>query len=223
MHGRYFLTIPDPSKSYRLEVSKVGYKGIVPLKQTDDAPYLNIYRGSTFEAAPDHPAIAYSVPLEPDLGNPSSQDIIWRKTKQTLHHVVSSFGLVFSVISFVVTPSWFVAALVAVHVLTYALFYIVSYKLKPDTWGVVSEKIANTQLGKVVVRVFDAAYNKLVGTAVTDSKGRYAVLVGPSRFVVTYEKIGYDKAQSEPLDFGPDKTKGRGGIINRSEVLQKAN
>ncbi len=223
LQGRYFMATPDPAKKYRLEVSKAGYKGIADLGQTDDAPFLNLYKGAVFAAAAERPEISYSIPLEPDAGNPSALQIIRQKTKKALHRAASSFGLVFSVISFVITPSILIGVFVGIHALVYGLFYIVGYKLKPDAWGVVRDKAQKTRLGRVVVRVFDAAYNKLVSTAVTDGNGRYAVLVGPSKFIVTYEKIGYDKAQSDPLDFTPEKTKGRGGIINRSEVLQKSN
>ena len=64
-------------------------------------------------------------------------------------------------------------------------------------------------------------YNKLVDTAVTDHKGRYAVLVGPSRYYTTYEKEGFEKKQSEVLDFSSEKTQGMGGLINRDEELKR--
>ncbi len=223
LQGRYFMAVPEVSKKYRLEVNKAGYKGIVDLGLADDAPFLNVYKGATFTAPAGNPEISFSIPLEPDSGNPSALQIIRQKTKKAVHRIVSSAGLVFSVVSFVITPSVLIGIFVGIHAIVYALFYIVGYKLKPDAWGVVRDKAQKNRLGRVVVRVFDAAYNKLVSTAVTDNNGRYAVLVGPSKFIVTYEKIGYDKAQSEPLDYSPDKTKGRGGIINRSEVLQKSN
>lgn len=76
-------------------------------------------------------------------------------------------------------------------------------------------------ISRVVVRVFDSMYNKLVDTAVTDRKGRYAVLVGPSKYYTTYEKEGFEKKQSNVLDFSSEKTSGMGGLINRDEKLKK--
>jgi hypothetical protein len=84
LQGRYFMATPDATKSYRLEVSKAGYKGIAQLRQTDDAPFLNLYHGTEFTAAAEHPEIAYSIPLEPDAGNLSALQIIRQKNQTNL-------------------------------------------------------------------------------------------------------------------------------------------
>ena len=85
----------------------------------------------------------------------------------------------------------------------------------------IMDKTTNSPLGRVVVRVFDSTYNKLVETGITDSKGRYAILVGPSTYYVTYDKPGYQTKKSPILDYSSNKTQGMGGIINRSEGLEK--
>ena len=61
--------------------------------------------------------------------------------------------------------------------------------------------------------MFDATYNKLVDSTMTDSRGRYAVLVGPSTYYATAEKEGFRTVQSRVIDLSSEKTNGVGGVI----------
>ena len=56
-------------------------------------------------------------------------------------------------------------------------------------------------MGNTVVRLFEPTYNKLVETVLTDRLGRYAFLVGPSEYYVTYTKPGYAEKTVKPVDY----------------------
>ncbi|MBT6254142.1 hypothetical protein HOI83_02845, partial [Candidatus Uhrbacteria bacterium] len=40
----------------------------------------------------------------------------------------------------------------------------------------------------------------LLETQITDSRGRYAFLVGPNEYYTTYEKEGFQKVEVRPID-----------------------
>ena len=96
-----------------------------------------------------------------------------------------------------------------------------AYKKIGAAFGRVLDVLHGRPLGKVVVRVFDSAYNKLIDSGITDKKGRYAMLVGPSTYYVTYEKEGFKQKKSENIDYSSEKTGGLGGLIARDEKLEK--
>ncbi len=80
------------------------------------------------------------------------------------------------------------------------LFRRLAYRAPPKSFGVVRDVKQNIPLPGAVVRVFETTYNKLLETQVTDRLGRYAFLVGPSRYYVTVEKAGYALLRSEVID-----------------------
>ena len=59
-----------------------------------------------------------------------------------------------------------------------------------------------------IVRLFEPAYNKLLETAITDSRGRYTFLVGANTYFSTYEKEGYKQAMVKPIDYREKKEPG---------------
>jgi hypothetical protein len=148
--------------------------------------------------------------------------IIHDYTKRATQNVICTIGLIASITSFIISPKAIIFVFVLLHFFFFWLFYRFSHrKVTAGSFGSVTEMIIEEPISKVVVRVFDSMYNKLVDTAVTDHKGRYAVLVGPSRYYTTYEKEGFEKKQSEVLDFSSEKTQGMGGLINRDEELKR--
>jgi hypothetical protein len=63
-----------------------------------------------------------------------------------------------------------------------------------------------------VVRIFDARFNKLVGTYVTDSTGRYKFDLGANQYQMEVQREGYASYKSQPLDL--TKVKNGDGVIH---------
>jgi len=99
------------------------------------------------------------------------------------------------------------------------MFIVFQKRRRTKQVGIIRDEKKKHRLGRVAVRIFDATYNKLVETSVTDRKGRYGALVGPSVYYVTYDKPGYTKKKSPLLNFSSQKTEGMGGVIARDERL----
>jgi hypothetical protein len=221
-HGRYFLTANVGQ--YRLEIIKPGFSGFSKylLEADEDSKYLNLYHGAAFYAPRDQFEINYNIPLDPVGESKSTGQVVREHLIAKSQKVISFVGLAASILSFAVTPKFIPGCFVGLHIGLFAIFFVLGYKKLPSTWGVVRALADKKPIGRVVVRVFDAAYNKLVDTAVTDANGQYAILVGPSIYYTTYEKLGFLKKQSPNLDYSSKKTNGMGGIINRDEMLEKA-
>ncbi|MBI2990002.1 MAG: fibronectin type III domain-containing protein [Candidatus Magasanikbacteria bacterium] len=220
-HGRYFVSV-DPG-AYRIEIIKPGFLGFSEyLKEKDeDSSYVNLYHGSVFYPSEEQAYLTYNIPVDPDVPDKTTDSVLKDRLKLVLHHAFSVVGLIASAVSFVVSPTPLIGTLLALHLFFYVLMYKIAHRALPASWGVISEQGTRKELGHVVVRVFDSEYDKLVNTEVSDRKGRYAVLVGPSRYYLTYDKKEYKLKKSPTLDYSSEKTHGLGGLIDRSEELER--
>lgn len=220
LEGRYILGAKPGN--YKIVVSKSGYEGFSEhLKSTtEDSTYINLYHGENIKVT-DESEINYNIPLDPIEVDKNYLQIIKDKTHKSVRFLLSTVGLYFSVISFVFSPVWWIGLLVIFQFLLYMIVRRFSYSKLPSSFGVITMLGQEKPLPNVAVRVFDAAFNKLVETTVTDRKGRYAVLLGPSRYYATYEKDNYEKKKSPLLDFSSRLTEGLGGILVRDEALEK--
>ncbi len=222
--GRYLISV-EPGE-YHLEVDKTGFFGFSKLlrDKDEDAKFIHLYHGGKFQVTETEieSVLNYNIPLDPIDEIKGNNLIIREYTKKATQNIICVIGLVASLLSFVISPKLIIFAFVLLHLIFYWLFYRFSHrKVTAGSFGSVTEMIMEEPISKAVVRVLDSMYNKLVDTAVTDRKGRYAVLVGPSKYYTTYEKDGFEKKQSEVLDFSSEKTNGMGGLINRDEELKK--
>ncbi len=219
MQGRYFfITTPG---IYRIEVAKDGFRGLSVLlqKRVEDSRYSNLYHGNTFTVTAERTVVHYNIPLDPRDEEISTSLVLQEHSKQALQRVLSMLGVGVAMLSFAISPTPIIAVFLAVHLLFYGMFYRMAYRYQPTSYGVVTDNKTRKPIKSAVVRVFDEQYHKLVQTAVTDHAGRYAALVGPSRYYVTYEKDGYEKKISPSLDYSSEQTGGLGGIIARNEGL----
>ena len=219
--GRYYLIV-EPGK-YRLEVSKLGFGEFSEylLHKNEDAKYINLYHGDVFTIDDEHSELNYNIPLDAEKKSADTKQILKDYSSRAWHYAVGVVGIIISFVSFVVSPSPVILSLFFFHLLLFGVAYQFGHNKLPRSWGVIIESISKQKLGKVIVRIFDAQYNKLVNTGVTDHKGRYAVLVGPSTYYATYEKEGFKPKKGEEINLSSIKTDGMGGIVSKDEELER--
>jgi hypothetical protein len=219
--GRYILAT-QPGQ-YRIEVQKNGYEGFSEhLKNTDeDSSFINLYHGEVIKVDSES-ELNFNIPFDPLDVDISYVQIIRDKFNKIFRFILSLLGVSFSVISFVITPVWWVGSLVILQFLLYLIMYHFAYHKLSDSFGIISSEDNNNPLSNVAVRVFDADFNRLIETTVSDRKGRYAMLLGPSKYYVTYEKEKYKSKKSPLVDFSSQKTSGFGGMLTRDEFLQSS-
>jgi hypothetical protein len=80
------------------------------------------------------------------------------------------------------------------------VFVRVTTPRRPKGWGIVFDIETNIPLSRSIVRLFDAQFNKLIATEISDRRGRYAFLAGESQFYLTCEHIGYETKKTDIID-----------------------
>ena len=221
--GRYYIIL-DPGK-YRLEVIKPGFSGFSEYlkNKNEDAKYINLYHGEEFEITEDNGELNYNIPLDAEAKSGATNAIIKDYTHKLWHYGIGLSGVIITAVSFIISPNIIILAFFFLHLIFFGVAYQFGHKKMAGGWGTVTVENTIKKVSKVIVRVFDSEYNKLVGTGVTDRKGRYAILVGPSTYYATYEKGGFKEKKSDNIDLSSRKTDGMGGIIGRDEKLKKKN
>lgn len=216
--GRY-LFIVDPGE-YLLEVTKPGFlfPSILLQGVKSDGKLLDIYHGEKIQVTAAGVGITPNIPLDPIGANKTPRRIIWEKRWTVAQHAISVLGIVLTGLGIYITPVWYMWAFLAVHIFAYIGFMRFVKPKKPSGWGLVSEKESAAPLGNTIVRLFTKQYNKLVSTQVTDREGRYAFLVGPSEYYVTYEKKGYKQHTTESFQITEDT---KSSVVKEKVSLEK--
>jgi cysteine-rich repeat protein len=197
--GRYLFFV-EPGE-YLLEISKPGFT--FPSKVLEgekiDGKFLDLYHGELLRVTEKKSGLTPNIPLDPLGTNKTVHRIKKEKLFLAVQHGLSSTGIVINAISAYISPVWYVYTLLAVQIIVYALFFRLVKPKTPKGWGVVYEKTPKHRVENAIVRLFTKKYNKLVSTQVTDKRGRYAFLVGPNDYYVTFEKKGYKVKQSSDI------------------------
>lgn len=218
--GRYYLVL-EPGK-YKLEIAKSGYSGFSEyLSGTqEDSKYINLYHGEVITIK-DSAELNYNIPLDSASATKNLGDIIKDKTAKFSKYIFGLTGLVASGFSFIISPTPLVSTFFFGHLFFFGITYRLAYTKIPTSFGAIKDKKTQKPLANVVIRIFDAQYNKLVASVASDKKGRYALLVGPSKYYVTFEKAGYKIAKLGIIDFSSGKTSGMGGMIKEKVELEE--
>jgi hypothetical protein len=201
--GRYFFLV-QPGE-YRITATKPDFifPSVHLASVKDDGQYLDVYHGEVIRVADRDVTITPNIPMDP-LAPESAQTpkrVLRMKRLRFVQHTVAIIGLVLAAYVFVIRPSWWTFALATVQVVVYLFARRLAKPRKPKSWGIVYDRSTGRPLEKAVVRVFEPKYHKLLETNVTDSKGRYTFLLGPSEYYTTYEKSGYETVEIKPIDY----------------------
>ncbi len=197
--GRYFFMVNKGN--YRMVVTKTAF--IFPtvyLKgETEDIRFTDLYHGEPIVAR-ESTSITANIPIDPITQEKTPRRVVWEGITRRFQRSISIITLVAMAGAAIITPTPFILGLFATNVLMYLFFRRLAKGRKPKNWGIVYDDSTKKPLRNAVVRVFEARYNKLLETRITDIRGRYAFLVGNNVYYVTYEKPGYQKKQIGPLD-----------------------
>ncbi|MEK7614881.1 MAG: fibronectin type III domain-containing protein, partial [Patescibacteria group bacterium] len=201
--GRFFFLVQPGT--YQIVVTKGGF--LFPtafLKETkDDGVFLDVYHKETIEVQKDDAVLTPNIPLDPlqASSQTKSKRVVWQGRLRVLQQIVAVSGVLVSVVVTIIRPSVLAVVMIGVQVLVYLLARRLARPRKPKNWGIVYDKETNRPLQNVVARIFEPRYNKLLDTQVTDARGRYAFLLGPSEYYAVFEKPGYSSAQISPIDY----------------------
>ncbi|MFH1632003.1 MAG: carboxypeptidase-like regulatory domain-containing protein [bacterium] len=200
--GRYFFKA-DPGE-YSIRVAKKGFAfPSTELKgRKTDGKLLDIYTGGVIEVIEKDVTITANIPID-SLDEPSKHTpraLILRRFFRVFQQVLALSGVILALFVVAIQPSIFTEAILAVQIVIYAATRFLVRPSKKKGWGVVSAQ-SGKSITNVVVRLFDPKYNKLLESTLTDGKGRYAFMVGPSQYYTTYERAGFLKKEVRPIDY----------------------
>ncbi len=196
--GRYLFVV-EPGK-YKIEVMKQGYTFPTSVLRgiRADGEFIDIYHGEDITAEQEHIGLTPNIPVDPVGDHKTPRRIVLDKFLRGFQHTISLAGVVFAGVSLYISPILSTQIIFAVNVILYIAFLRFVKPPKPRGWGLVSE-YGGAEIKNAVVRLFTKEYNKLVATQVTDSKGRYAFLVGPNDYYVKVTKPGYEEYKSDDI------------------------
>ena len=159
-----------------------------------------MYHGEIIEVAEKNASITANIPVDPVGARKKPARLIFEKIGRKLQLVLSWAGIIVTGISLYISPKWYLAVLLAVHVGLFFLFRRLSMPMKTKGWGIVVDSFSKKPLGKVIARLFNSQFNKLVAIEITDKKGRYSFLAGDDSYYITYEHRDYQPLKTDDID-----------------------
>jgi hypothetical protein len=96
-------------------------------------------------------------------------------------------------------------ALFLFQALLYQVFKRFSEPSQPRSYGVIHDIDTRQPIAGAVVRVVSLPYHKVLETRLTDAQGRYAFNVGAGLYYLTALKPGYEKTETDQIDFSRNK------------------
>lgn len=199
-NGRYaFLAAPG---KYYLFVVKPGYEfpSRILGNFTEDGTHTDIYRGGEIVVNEENVVVTHNIPLDPIEGKAKPKRISWFVVGRTAQITFSFAGLAIVMGSLWASPDPYMFALAAVHIALILIFERLALPPKIKSWGSVYDVKTKSPLGRSVARLYNAEFNKLVETQITDRKGRYYFMASDSQYFVSYEHSAYVPVRSKVID-----------------------
>jgi hypothetical protein len=217
--GRYVFIVPQGS--YRIVAIKNGFTHPTTLLagMPRDGKYLDLATGSVVMAGADG-TIAANVPMDPIGAEKSSASIVAAGIGRRAQRAIAVLAIVGCAIPVVIVPSLSTIGFLIVNIGSYALLRRLAAHREPKHWGSIRDKFTGKPLANAVARIFDTRFHKLLETQVTDLSGRYAFLVGPNSYTITFEKVGYIKAPATVVDLSASKEE-RGEFVALDVQMEK--
>lgn len=196
--GRYALTLP-PGK-YRPVVVKLGYRfPSEEVSSATDGELENVFTGGFVNVTIANPVVHSHFPVDPDEVAGHIVSLRRAAVLRAAQFIIAFAGLVISAYATFINPSKISVGLLLLQVFIVTISMVLTkVHTGPRTGKVINAK--GEPMAGVVVRLFEATYNKLVETQRTDAKGRYNFLVKDGQFYVVAE-TPKGKVTSQKIDY----------------------
>jgi len=189
--GHYRLTAMPGE--YVVDVSKPGYRfpSVFLKRHQYSKGYDNVLPSQRIKIT-DHGIITKNIPLDPETNAGRSK--IFRGWILLGDNV--QLGIMYASIFLALIAPFLDVANIFIW-LAYIIFIsiiiirLMTFRPGKAEYGTIRDAKTNEPLERVVLRLFDASFNKLIQTEITSSKGRYAFLVNKGSYYVTAKLDGY--------------------------------
>lgn len=140
----------------------------------------------------DYGIITKDIPLDP-INNTSAQSPVFSKhllISDNAQFIIFYTGLIYALYP-VFYPTHIAAwPIFALHI-TISLYRVASFRPSKPQFGTITDAQTGEPIERVIIRLFDASFNKILNTQITSPKGRYAFLVNKGSYYMTLQKEGY--------------------------------
>ncbi len=164
-----------------------------------DGKKTDIYHGEIIEVKSSS-SITATIPLDPLGAVKKPTRLVWEKFGRKLQSALGVLGFLVTLVSLYISPKWYIGVLLGVHVAVFVLFRKLAVPPKIKNWGLVSDEHTKAPVSRVVARLFNSQFNKLVDMQVTDSDGKYHFIAGDAKYYVTYEHKDYHPQKTDIID-----------------------
>lgn len=164
-----------------------------------DGKKTDIYHGEIIEVKHSS-SITSTIPLDPVGAQKKPGRLVWEKFGRKLQSILGVVGFLITLASLYISPKWYIGVLLGVHVAVFVFFRKLAVPPKVKNWGLVSDSESKNPVSKVVARLFNSQFNKLVDMQVTDSDGKYHFIAGDAKYYVTYEHKDYHPQKTDIID-----------------------
>lgn len=200
--GRYAFVV-NPGK-YAIQVVKNGFAfpSFLLGNAKNDGRRTDIYHGEIINVTANDAVITANIPLDPIGNHKRPIRIFWQRLGRATQVALSWLGLLVTALSLYISPRWYVWVLFGIHILFFIIFRRLAIPKKIKSWGIAYDSTSKKPVGRVVARLFNSEFNKLVATQITDGSGRYYFLASDDKYYVTYDHSEYAPEKTNILDLG---------------------
>lgn len=199
--GKYFFAVN--AGRYRIEVRKgtFVFPTLILKGFETDGKRVDIYHGEAIKVVDKGSVLTANIPLDPageKMKTPFR--LIFGKMIRRMQNVISWIGLVVTLVSLYISPTWYMWVLLGVHLSLTLVFRRLAKPPVAKGWGIVYDEQTKKPLSKVVARLFDSKFNKLVATEITGPDGKYYFMAGDNQYYISYDRDGYNSVKTEVID-----------------------
>lgn len=189
-YGHYRLT-GSPGE-FTIDALKPGYSfpSIFLKERLHCRLYDNVISSQKIKIK-DYGIITKDIPLDPI--NAIGRSSVFNK-RFTLSDNTQFFIFYLSILFVlypILLPTHIAAWPILIVQLGFTGYRIVSFRPSKPQFGTITDAQTKEPIEQVVIRLFDAPFNKILNTQITSSKGRYAFLVNKGSYYITLQKEGY--------------------------------
>ncbi|HBU06840.1 MAG TPA: hypothetical protein DEB09_02045 [Candidatus Magasanikbacteria bacterium] len=204
--GRYAFIISEAGK-YKIDVQKNDFvfPSVLLKEYKTDGQKMDLYHGEIIEVTEAGAVVAANIPMDM-VGEVTTIPwrLKWEKTGRIIQKILSPLGFLFALVSYYITPKWYIGVLLILHVVLWFLFKRLAKPIRLKGWGIVYDADDKKPVTRAIARLFNLQLNKLVSTQITDKQGRYYFLAGSGKYFITVEHEGYETAHTQTIDLQGD-------------------
>jgi hypothetical protein len=171
--GRYTFLVSEGD--YLLEVVKPSmiFPSKVLANIEEDKEYTDIYHGETITIGKEQKGvITANIPVDSQEEKISDKEILKNNFWYKIRKKISIVGPLFSMISFVISPTVLIGSFTVFHLFLFLLFKRLVAQKEVNKWGIILDAKNGKPLSQSIVRIFSPEYNKMLETQVTDRHGK---------------------------------------------------